>query len=128
MKLSSSNSTYDFAGVCTSVLCIIHCISIPIMLVLGLESIVAIVEVEWVEWTIIGCSLFLGLIAFYTGFIKHKQHFVPVLFVAGFLLIVNGENVAQEWLGLILSVIGAALISYAHIQNIKWSNYATTNH
>ncbi|MEO1654856.1 MAG: hypothetical protein AAFU64_15015, partial [Bacteroidota bacterium] len=58
------------------------------------------------------------------GFLQHKQHFIPVLFVAGFLLIVNGESVGSLWLAAVLSVSGAAIIAYAHVQNLKWKRRA----
>ena len=124
---NKSTFSLDLAGICTSIICMIHCISIPLLILLGIDSILWAVDQEWVELTIIISSLLIGSTAFFRGYIKHKQHFIPVLFVAGFLLIVNGEAVAQKWLGIVLSVIGAAIIAYAHIQNLRWKHSSAYN-
>ncbi len=109
----------DKLGICTSFLCIVHCISLPILYVFGLESMLLIVDQEWMEITILLLSFIIGGISFIAGFRKHHQHFVPVLFVAGYLLIVNGESVSHSWLALILSISGALVIAYAHYHNLN---------
>lgn len=119
MKKQTGNSV-DIMGICTSIICMIHCISIPLLTVFGLNSILWLVEHEWIEWTIIICSFILGSIAFVSGYLQHKQRFIPILFIVGFIMIVNGESVALEWLGLSIALLGATLIAYAHVQNLKW--------
>jgi len=114
----------DKIGMCTSIVCIIHCMAIPILIIFGLDTVLRVVDQEWVEWAIILFGLSVGLISFLGGFLTHRQHFVPVLFVAGFLLIINGESVAAEWVSLGLSVSGATIIAYAHIQNLKLKRHA----
>ena len=89
-------------------------------MILGVDSILWLVDHEWIELAIILTSLIIGSIAFYNGYLRHRQHFIPILFASGFLLIVNGESVVQEWLGVSLSVFGAAVIGYAHLQNLRW--------
>ena len=117
----------DRIGVCTSVICMIHCLSIPLFILFGFESILMFVDQEWVEWSIIVFGLLIGIISFLGGFLHHRQHFVPVLFIAGFLLLINGESVAQAWVSVGLSVSGALVIAYAHIQNLKWKRHAVTH-
>ena len=90
-----------------------------------MESALQWVEQEWIEQLIIGASVVIGLVAFGGGYLRHRQHFVPVLFVAGILLIVNGESVSQEWLGLALSVFGASIIIYAHYNNHLLKRHVT---
>ena len=121
-----SNPLYDRIGICTSVICMIHCLAIPFLLLFGFESMLRWVDQEWIEWTIIVVAVLIGLISFLGGFLKHRQHFIPVLFVAGFLLIINGEAVDHMWISLILSLAGAFVIIYAHVQNLKWKNHAFT--
>lgn len=128
MQISKMNKKsyliIDKLGMCTSFICILHCLSIPIFLLFGLDVLIRAVDQEWIEGLIIGLSLMIGLISFVGGYLRHKQHFIPVLFVAGFLLIVNGESVASEWMSLVLSVSGASVIVYTHVQNLKWKRYA----
>ena len=102
---------------CTSALCMVHCLAIPLVLILGVEGVLQWIDHEWIEQMIIGFSMIIGLVAFGGGYLRHRQHFVPVLFVAGMLLIVNGESVSHEWLGLTLSLFGASIIIYAHYNN-----------
>ena len=117
----------DKVGVCTSILCMIHCLAIPILLIMGIDSILLLIDQEWIELTIIGISFVIGLIAFIGGYLQHKQHFVPVLFIAGFLLLINGESVVHTGVSITLSVTGALVILYAHVQNLKWKRYAFVN-
>ena len=102
----------------------IHCLSIPLFLLFGFDSLLRVLDQEWIEWTIIVTALVIGLVSFYVGYRTHRQHFVPVLFVAGFLLIVNGESVPYALVSVGLSVSGAMVIAYAHIQNLKLRRYA----
>lgn len=114
----------DKLGMCTSMICMLHCLSIPLFFILGFDTLLRVVDQEWVESAIIAFALAIGLISFMGGFFRHRQHFIPVLFVAGFLLLVNGEAVSQTWLALVLSTTGAIIIAYAHFQNLKWKRRA----
>jgi hypothetical protein len=105
----------------------IHCLLLPILVIFGFDAFYLMIDQEWIELTIIGLSLFLGLFAFIGGFVKHRQHFIPVLFIAGFLLVLNGEGLANEQMGLALSLLGASIIVYAHFQNLKWKRNASFN-
>ena len=118
---------WDKIGMCTSVVCMVHCMAIPILFIFGSETLLRMIDQEWVEWSIILFALLIGLVAFINGFVTHRQHFIPVLFVSGFLLLVNGESVATEWISLGLSLSGASVIAYAHFQNLKWKRYAYTS-
>lgn len=113
----------DQLGMCASALCIIHCMALPFLLILGMDTMLWWTENEAVELTLIGLALGIGLISFVGGYLRHKQHFVPVLFLAGILLIINGESVAVEWQGILLSSLGAAITIYAHFNNYKLRRY-----
>ena len=109
----------DKLGICASLVCLIHCITVPFLLILGFDTLLHSLDQEWIEIGLILSSLAIGTYAFMRGFLSHRQHFVPVLFLAGFLLLVNGEAVSNVWLALSLSVTGALIIIYAHFQNLK---------
>lgn len=110
-----------------SVICMIHCLAIPLFLIFGFDVLLHTIDQEYIEVVIIFSALLIGCVAFFSGFKTHKQHFIPVLFIAGFLLIVNGESVSNDWLSLGLSLAGALIIIYAHIQNLKWKKHASVN-
>ena len=109
--------TIDKLGICASLLCMIHCLALPLLLFLGLDAVLLLIDQPWIETTIIATSLVVGLIAFARGYLQHRQHFISVLFIAGFLLVVNGEAIEDSLLALILSLCGACIIAYAHLQN-----------
>lgn len=115
----------DKVGMCTSLICMIHCLSIPLFIILGFDTALRFFDQEWVELMIITTAFIIGMISFLGGFMKHRQHFIPVLFVAGFLLIVNGESVLNEWTSVSLSVAGALVIGYAHFQNLRWRRHVS---
>ncbi|WP_424964215.1 MerC domain-containing protein [Ekhidna sp.] len=115
--------TPDNLGICVSLLCVFHCIAIPFLVIFGLDLFLGIVDQEWIELTIIGAALLIGIFSFLSGFLRHKQHFIPILFVAGFLLIINGESVTHLWVSAGLSIAGALVIIYAHVQNLKWRHH-----
>ncbi len=125
MKIGISS---DKLGMCASMICLIHCVLIPFFLILGFDTLLHVFDQEWIEVGLIGSSLFIGLYSFLRGYFHHRKHFVPVLFLAGFLLLVNGEAVPQIWLALALSVTGALIIIYAHFQNLKLKQLHATTH
>ena len=127
MSKENSKAYLDKIGMCTSAICMIHCLIVPFLLIFGFDSVLKFVDQEWIEWTIILFALFVGAISFIGGFRSHKQHFIPVLFVAGFLLLINGESVSTTWLSTSLSIAGALVIAYAHILNLRWRQHAYTN-
>ncbi len=116
--------TLDKIGICTSIICMLHCAVVPVVLILGADSLLWFTELEWVEHLVIGCSLLIGLLSFIGGYRKHGQHFVPVLFIAGFLLLVSSDSIVSDWLAVLLSVAGALIIIYAHLENMKWKRIA----
>ena len=114
----------DKIGMCASAVCAVHCLLIPFFLIFGLEGMLWWIDNEWVELLIISITVSVGSVSFILGYRKHRQHFVPVLFVAGLLLIVNGEAVSQEWLGATLSILGAVILIYAHFNNLQLRQHA----
>ena len=109
----------DKIGICTSVICMIHCLAIPIFLIFGFESLLSLFDQEWLELSIICFALAIGLISFLGGFLKHRHHHVVVLFIAGFLLLINGESIEQTSGSVSLTLAGAFVIAYAHYQNLR---------
>lgn len=126
MKKQSISLILDKSGICVSILCMLHCLAVPLLLILGTDSLLLMIDQEWLELLIIITSFIIGSISFMQGFFQHRQHFIPILFCAGFLLIVNGESVKSTWVTVGLSIAGASIIAYAHYQNLRWKKYTFT--
>ena len=114
---ATNKQSWDTLGMCTSMLCAVHCLAIPFLMVAGAESLLFFIDSEWMEWALLLSALVIGLFAFISGVIKHKKHFFLVLFIAGFLLLITGESVEGMWLGSLISAGGALVIIYAHYFN-----------
>ncbi len=110
----------DKIGICISIICMAHCLAIPLFLLFGFDATLRFIDQEWIEWLIVALALIIGVISFLGGFIVHKQHYILVLFASGFLLLLNGESISQPWISILISIIGALIISYAHLENLKW--------
>ena len=127
MRRNKPSQWLDKVGMCTSLVCMVHCFAVPVFLILGLDSVLVVIDHEWLETGIIVGSLFIGMIAFLQGYFLHKQHFIPVLFIAGFMLLINGEAVESTLLKATLSILGAMIIGYAHYYNLKLKRYASVS-
>jgi 4-amino-4-deoxy-L-arabinose transferase-like glycosyltransferase len=108
----------DKLGVCASALCMVHCLAMPVLLLVGVDSVLRFTQQEWIEWVIIALALLIGIASFAAGYVKHKKHYVVVLFLAGFLLIINGEMLESTVMATVLPVAGSVVIVYAHVQNL----------
>ena len=114
-KITKINS--DKVGACASIVCAVHCLALPILILTGADSIVRLVYSESIERALLYTTLIVALLALVQGFIKHKQHYVPILFATGCLLISMGESLSNPNQKLMIPVLGASVIIYAHVQN-----------
>jgi hypothetical protein len=104
---------------------------------LGLEFIAN----PWVEFTIIGLSLIIGLFTLRAGYFEHHGRITPILvFILGLLVVITGhfffhdhshleeaDDHFGEYLFFIIAPIGALLIAYAHFINRKWTKTRCTH-
>ena len=73
----------DKIGMCTSLGGVFHCLAVSMLLILGLELLLLILNQEWIAPGIILIVPIIGISAFDSGFLRRRQHFVPALFMAG---------------------------------------------
>ncbi len=113
----------DKIGICTSSVCIVHCALLPLFLIFGSTSTGMLLEIEWLETLILSLAAIIGAVTFTTGYIRHKKSFVPILFISGLMLLINGEMISFTWLATIVTLLGSFVIIYAHYENVKQSRY-----
>lgn len=109
----------DKIGACASTLCAVHCLALPILVLVGAESFIQFAYTELVEKLLLGTALIIALLAFVPGYLKHKEHYILVLFLAGFVLLFIGEELPSAFSQLAVPAVGAGVIVYAHIQNYR---------
>jgi hypothetical protein len=117
MKISKIIN-WDKIGIYISSLCVIHCIATPFLLVFGMDSLIAYVENPIIEILLLLPIVAIGFFSFYKGFLHHRQHFLPVLFLSGFILLWCSESIENEMLTVAVSVMGGCIIVYAHYFNM----------
>jgi len=110
----------DALGIGASLVCAVHCVLLPLLIaglpLLGLE----VLENEKLEYALLGFSFLVGYSALFRGYRKHHRHAKPlVLFSFGYLALLAGHFLAPEnWEPFVIT-LGAGLIVWAHLQNLK---------
>ena len=67
----------DKMGRYPSVICKVHCLAIPILCLLGFDSLLEIVDHDQVQLMVILLALSTGMVwSFLSGSFKHRQHFI----------------------------------------------------
>jgi hypothetical protein len=110
-----------------SIVCLMHCIFLPLFLTslpfLGIE----ILENMYLELATILLSLIVGGYAIRNGYLKfHRNLFIVLVFVAGISLMMLSNflfSSAEIW----LKLSGGFIICVAHIQNFTNSKKCTLN-
>ena len=111
----------DQLGIGVGLVCAIHCIATPIVLVALPSVLLPIAESPLVEWGLIAVSLLLGAVVIARlGLRTHRRVHPLAMFAVGALLLV-GSRVAPEepeLLEIALVVVGATLVVGAHVRNL----------
>lgn len=124
MKTFLHSFNLDKLGMGISSLCALHCVAIPIVLVMGLDTLLPFLENRWLETFLIVGTFLVGFVAFAKGVFLHKRYSLFVIFSVGFLLIAVSEELNSTFLSLSTSLSGVTLIVLAHAQNIQHSKRA----
>jgi len=103
-------------GFILSVLCAIHCLSIPIILAF-LPSFAELLHLNlWLEIILILVIFLIGFWVFVKDFKSHHNKMPMIIFTIG-LIIIIGTHFIQTNFQTLLSVIGGVFLVAAHIKN-----------
>ena len=119
-QVSKTHSTLDRAGILVSILCAIHCFSVPIILTGGFFGSLGFVTNPQVEFLVLGTSFVLACLSLIPNFLKRHRNPFPILMViAGFsLILLNHDHGSLSW-KVLVSVVGGLLIGLSHFLNLK---------
>lgn len=110
----------DAVGIGLSVLCAIHCLSVPFLMgvlpLIGLDF-VANHEFEWVMMSII--FLFAGW-AYYNGYRRHRRSAIFGFFIAGVIVFAAIRPLLPEELHPAATLVGGAVFILGHWKNWHW--------
>ena len=114
--IKKSLSWWDWAGVCLSGLCVIHCIATPLLL----ASAVVWFASEWVHASFLIVLVPIAIMAVRGAYPSDKKRWVIFLFSAGLLLlglaVAVGESMG-EVAEISLTLMGSMLLIAGHLQN-----------
>lgn len=105
----------DNLGVLCSGLCLVHCVLVPVMMILGT---VTILSVEWIHYVILFLVIALAVFSLPASYNKHGSWY-PIAFALAGLLILSSSLLIPESLEWMLTVPGSLLMIWAHLLN-KW--------
>ena len=108
----------DLIGVALSVACVLHCLAMPLVIVM-LPTIGVFFYAHWVHQVLIGIAIPVSLWAVVrSGF--WKQFWVGAPMLAGLLLLAFAAFVKPfEAFEAPISIVGAALLAFGHYRNTR---------
>ncbi|MGO3183855.1 MAG: MerC domain-containing protein [Aequorivita sp.] len=112
------NNYIDVIALSSSLICAIHCATIPLILSLSSLSSLHFLGNPYIEFTFIGMGLLFVSISLWPSYKKVHKQLKPMVYAAmGFAFIVLGRFNLNELWEISNMVIGATLVSLAHYLN-----------
>jgi len=112
------NQTIDLIALTSSLICAIHCASIPILLSFSTLSSLHFLGNHYVEWVFISFGVVFVFISLWPSFKKIHHKIKPLVYAAiGFGFIALGRLDLNELWEVINTVLGAVIVSVAHYLN-----------
>ncbi len=111
----------DFAGFAASFICAVHCVSLPILMSLGLTASSSFLHNHFFEMVIIGFGVVVATASLYNDFKKHKSYLPMAFILPGFMILIYGLKGHHDLTHTLVSVLGSTLVATAHILNWRKS-------
>jgi hypothetical protein len=108
----------DVFGFSTSLLCAIHCLTLPLLMTVSTWSGLEILHNDSVELTVLFFGLVFAIVSIVPSYFRcHRSKTAIFLVVLGFSLIALARIIISPFWEMIISAIGATTIGYAHFLN-----------
>ncbi|OLY92317.1 MerC domain-containing protein [Cnuella takakiae] len=121
MNMSAGNEyrgRMDLVSMAISVICLVHCVALPLLM--AILPVVGIASGEWplLEWSTVLLTAGIGGYAIWKGYTQvHQQKSIVAAFVAGFFLVALANLLAIDAVEMVLKGVGAVLLIWAHLRN-----------
>lgn len=116
-----SRSWLDGVAIALSTLCLVHCLALP-LLVIGLPLLAQFADTH-LHYQLLLVVVPLSLLAFATGFRRHRNTRILVAGGLGLTLLIIGATIAHSELGLLadrlFTIVGSLLLAAAHWRNSR---------
>ena len=105
-----------------SIACALHCLLVPSFLIVTSGALALSIDNELIHWAILFLAYPISVYALITGVLNHKDYAVFLVGLAGLgILFVTAlsESSISETLVIALTLLGSALVVYAHMKNFQ---------
>ena len=109
----------DLMSFSASMLCAIHCLTVPVLLLFFSWRSLAWLANPMIEAVVWGMSIILATTALLPGYYRHRSRSAIQLAVTGLTLVVLGHLALSSGWQIAGTSIGAAVVAVAHFQNWK---------
>ncbi len=115
--------TIDKYAITLSALCIVHCLALPVLMVLLPSLAVLPLQQEAFHIAMVVCVIPTSIYALTMGCRKHKSTSIVYIGAVGLSVLVAavilGESNLSEVGEKLLTTVGALIIAFAHVRNYK---------
>lgn len=108
----------DLVSMAISVICLVHCVALPLLM--AVMPVVGVAVPEWplLEWGTVALTLLVGGWAIWKGYSTvHRQKNVVGVFVLGLVLVLAANFVQRDMVEMTLKGGGAVMLIWAHLRN-----------
>jgi hypothetical protein len=113
----------DRMAVSGSMLCLFHCLALPLLLTMAPFVAVTFLADEQFHWVMLALVLPLSLTALFVGCRRHNDKAVLGLIVAGLLSLIVAALLGHELMGEAgekgLTAIGSVVLALGHLRNLR---------
>lgn len=133
-KAEENSEVSDRFGIFFSVLCCIHCMAIPLLIILA-PSLGQMFENPYIHLTTMALVIPIGLYAFISKLKVHNNKRPLYIGIAGMFLLIAGHAFHElthvevgSYVEVVSSVIGGIALISAHLMNIRLCRCNTCHH
>ena len=123
MQLTSAQQNSDKLSIFVSITCALHCLLMPAFLITTSSFIALQIDNEFLHGVMLLIIFPISTFALLTGLFNHNG---KISFSSGFIGLIillyayfAGEEILDEWGEIIMTLIGSAILVFAHWQNFK---------
>ena len=123
MHMLKLQNLLDGLAISASLLCILHCLLMPFLLILVPIISSTFVADEEFHFVLVVLVLPLSIIALFLGCMRHKDHIVIILGALGLcslvLIALFGHDLLDEIGEKVATVISGSILAAGHVRNFK---------
>ena len=105
-----------------SIACALHCLLVPSFLIVSSGALALSIDNEFIHWTILFLAIPVSIYALATGVSNHNDYAVFLIGLAGLgtlFATALSESFLTETSVIIFTLMGSALVVYAHSKNFQ---------